>query len=72
MRTPAPLPEEDPRFEFDVTEQIRQKANQKPGVAEDPKDLATKVGTWVGLGLLVWAVLLGVIYVTVKFIQHIT
>lgn len=67
------MPEEDPRFEFDVTEEVRRQANQepwrKPGVARTPKELAEKVGTWIGLGLLVWGVLLGITIVTVKVIQ---
>lgn len=43
---------------------------EKPGLAQTPKDLAEKVGTWVGLGLLVWLVVLGVAVVTVKVLQH--
>lgn len=49
--------------------EIRTESEAKPGLAETPKDLATKVGTWIGLGLLIWAVLLGTTVVTVKVIQ---
>lgn len=43
--------------------------DQKPGLAPDVKSLTEKVGTWVGLALLCWGVLLGVVVVTVKVIQ---
>lgn len=41
----------------------------QPGLARTPDELAKRLGTWIGFGLLVWGVLLGVVVVTVKVIQ---
>lgn len=44
-------------------------SDEKPGMFEDRRTAAERVGAWVGLGLLVWAVLLGATVVTIKVIQ---
>jgi hypothetical protein len=64
VRTPAPLPEEDPRYEPEDPYDGR-----KPGVAQTPKSAAEKVGIWVGLGVFTWALLLGLLWLTVKVTQ---
>lgn len=64
MRTPAPLPEEDPRYEAEDPYD-----GAKPGIAPTPKSAAEKIGIWVGLGAFTWALLLGLLWVTVHVVR---
>jgi len=36
---------------------------------DEAKSLSTKLGTWIGLALLAWLILLGVIAGTVQFVR---
>lgn len=58
----APFPEEDPRWE---------EPDQKPGVAHDYSELVAKVGTWIGLALVCWGLLLGLFVITIYIVRFI-
>lgn len=43
--------------------------NEKPGMSDSRQELATKIGTWLGLAAFAWLMLILVIMATVAFFR---